>query len=148
MNAPNTQKSAGFVVRNERIPACQYVAASRVSSKRLRLWRIRFEQVGEGVGRVGMTDENVIALLHKRRSVTFFIRDVDYYKRKLCHARNCLVYLDTPQKRTAETIRRFLRHPQFRTRAQRLGKVIRVNPSGMHAWQLGANKVQFTPWSS
>ena len=52
----------------------------------LRVWRIHFEQVAEGLGRVGMTDEDVIPLLHKLRSVTFFTRDVDYYKKKLCHA--------------------------------------------------------------
>jgi hypothetical protein len=117
-------------------------------ASRLRAWRIHYEQVGEGVGRVGMTDEDVIPLLHELRSVTFFSRDVDYYKRKLCHARYCLVYLDVHQKRTAETIRDLLRRPEFRTWAQRRGTVIRVTAEGMRVWRLGASKLEAIPWSS
>ncbi len=114
----------------------------------LRERRIHFEQVGEGVGRLGMTDENVIPLLHDLRSVTFFTRDVDYYKRKLCHARYCLVYLDVRPHLTAETIRGFLRHPEFRTWAQRKGTVIRVTTEGMRVWRPGASKLEVIPWQS
>jgi hypothetical protein len=110
--------------------------------------RIRVQKVGKGVGRASMSDEDVIPLLHALRSVTFFTLDHDYYQQRLCHTRYCLVFLDVEEERAAEMIRRFLRHPEFQTWAQRKGKVIRVNPSGMHAWQLGAAKLEFTPWSS
>jgi hypothetical protein len=114
----------------------------------LAAWRIRVQKIGQGVGRASMSDEEIIPLLHRLKSVTFFTHDRDYYRQRLCHARYCLAFLDVAEKRAAETIRSFLRHPDFRTWAQRKGKVIRVNPSGMHAWQLGANKVAFTPWPS
>jgi hypothetical protein len=46
----------------------------------------------------------------------------------------------------AETIRRFLRHPAFRTWALRKGKVIRVAPAGMHVWQRHARELELIPW--
>src|SRR5262245_47161099 len=104
----------------------------------LRRGRIRFQKIGEGEGRTSMTAEDIIPHLHQLRAVTFFTLDVDYYHRRLCHEPYCLVFLDVDDEYTASTIRRFLRHRQFRTWAQRKGKVIRITPSGMHVWQLGA----------
>jgi hypothetical protein len=111
-------------------------------------WRIRWRKVGEGVGRKGASDEDVIPVLHRLRSVTFFTRDVDYYQRHLCHLRYCLVYLDVADEFTAATIRRFLRHSEFRTWAQRKGKVIRVIPTGMQVWRVRSEELEFVPWSS
>jgi hypothetical protein len=59
----------------------------------LAYWRIRVRQIGVELGRLSMTDEEIIPLLHGLRSVTFFTRDRDYYQRRWCHASYCLVYL-------------------------------------------------------
>ena len=93
-----------------------------------------------------MTDENVIPLLRELGSVTFFTRDVDYNDRRLCHRAYCLVYLDVKIRWVAVMIRRFLRHPRFRTWADRAGTVVRVHPGGLHVWTRNAKKVEVVAW--
>jgi hypothetical protein len=74
-----------------------------------------------------MKDRNdIIPLLHSRRRPTFFTHDVGFYDPKLRHAGDCLVCLQVDEDEAADYIRRLLRHPAFRTKAQRMGKVIRV----------------------
>jgi hypothetical protein len=114
--------------------------------QRLASWRIRARQIGPDLGRAGMTDENILPLLHELKSVTFFTRDIHYYRRHLCHANYCLVYLDVDNKLTAETLRRFLRHDAFRTWAKRRGKVVRVCLSSMRFWRLHAEREEVAPW--
>src|SRR5262245_50586345 len=90
--------------------------------------RIRAQKISKGVGRSGMTDEDVIPLLRRMRSVTLFTRDKDYNHPHLCHVRYCLVSLQISRLETTEKIRQFLRHPAFRTWAQRRGKLVWVRP--------------------
>ena len=54
----------------------------------------------------------------------------------LLHQGYCLVFLDVWDDEAAEYIRRFLRHPEFRTQAQRMGKVTRVRHGGVSYWQV------------
>ncbi len=107
---------------------------------------IRAQKVGKSVGRKGITDENVIPLLHRLRSVTFFTRDKDYKRSRLCHDRYCLVYLDVEKAKTIEFIHRVLRHPAFRTWAQRRGKLIWVRLTGMRVWQVNVQTPEDIPW--
>jgi hypothetical protein len=46
----------------------------------------------------------------------------------------------------AEYIRRFLRHPSFRTQAQRIGKVIRARHSGLTWWEIGSKVEHALSW--
>jgi hypothetical protein len=108
--------------------------------KDLRSQRIRVRKIGKEIGRLGMTDEEIIPLLHQLRSGTFFTRDADYYEPWLCHASYCLVYLDIPSEDVALMVRRFLRHPRFRTWAKRSGKVIRVSYAAIRVWHLRAGQ--------
>lgn len=112
----------------------------------LRRLRIRARKVGEDVGRAGMDDEEVIPLLHRLKTVTFFTGDIDYYRPNRRHAAYCLVYLDIEPKDTVDVIRRFLRHPAFRTWAQRKGTVIRVNLQGLRVWRWRAQRSEDVPW--
>jgi hypothetical protein len=84
--------------------------------------------------------------LHRLKSVTFFTGDVDYYRRDRRHPAYCLVYLNIDPKDTVEVIRRFLRHPSFRTWAQRKGSVIRVNLDGLRVWRRKAPRAEDIPW--
>lgn len=59
----------------------------------LRSWGIRIHQVGNEVGYQGIKDEYIIPLLHQSRAVTFFTRDLGFYRQNLCHANYCLVCL-------------------------------------------------------
>lgn len=116
-------------------------------SHRLSAMRIHHRQIGVGFGHKGMDDRHqIIPLLHSLKRPTFFTRDDDYYKADLCHARYCLVFLDTAFDEVAEYIRRFLRHSSFRTQSQRMGKVIRVRPSGLSWWETDAKAERAASW--
>lgn len=113
----------------------------------LEQWHIHFRRIGGEIGRYGMDDrEQIIPLLHTLRRPTFFSRDGDFYHPWLRHHGYCLVFLDAAPDAAALFIRRFLRHPAFRTQAQRMGKVVRVHEDGVRYWQLGASKPHECEW--
>ena len=89
---------------------------------------------------------DIIPLLHALRRPTFFTRDHGFYHTSLLHPAYCLVYLDVAFDEIAEFIRRFLRHPAFRTQAQRMGKVVRVYHGGVSYWQVNVKKAQALRW--
>jgi hypothetical protein len=103
-----------------------------------RSWRLRVHQIGFDIGRQGMRDEEIIPLLHHLPQPISFTRDLGFYDRRLCHANYCLVCLVLGQGEVATFIRRFLQHPAFRTRAKRLGNVVRVSHQRMTVWRVHA----------
>jgi hypothetical protein len=114
---------------------------------RLLARRVHVRQIGAEVGRIGMQDlEEIIPLLHSLGRPTFFTRDHDFYKPALRHPRYTLVLLDVDMDEVADYVRRFLRHPAFRTQAQRMGKVIRVRPTGLSWWELDDTTEHATSW--
>ena len=108
---------------------------------------IHVRQIGVEIGRSGMKDLNeVIPLLHGLRRSTPFTRDHSFYRLELRHPRYCLVHLDVRRKTVADFITRFLRHPAFRTQAQRLGKVVRVQASNIGYWQMNDKREHIIEW--
>jgi hypothetical protein len=103
----------------------------------LRRWRIPFRQIGYEISSKGIKDPQIIPLLLQLKRPTFFTRDFDYFDAELGHPGYCLVWLNVRPYYVATFIRRFLRHSDFRTHVQRLGKVIRVHPSGIEYWRQG-----------
>ena len=114
--------------------------------RQLLSWRFSVRQIGHEVGGKGMTDREVLSLLHQLDSPTLFTRDDDFYDRRLCHAGYCLVYLSIRKQEVAVFVRRFLRHPAFNTRAKRMGSVVRVSHVGLAVWSLHSEKVVRTGW--
>jgi hypothetical protein len=115
--------------------------------ERLDRWKIHFRQIGVEIGRSGMKDRNdIVPRLHHLPRPTFFTCDHDFYHPTLRHARYCLVHLDVARQEAAEYIRRFLRHPAFRMKAQRMGKVVRVRHSGISFWQVNDNHEHIVGW--
>lgn len=112
----------------------------------LRSWRISVRQIGHEIGRQGLKDEEILPLLHRLRSVTFFTRDQHFYFRHLCHTNYCLVCLVVSQYEAASFIRRFLRHPAFNTKAKRMGKVVRVTHTGIQVWEIHSSKEKILEW--
>lgn len=108
--------------------------------------RIRVRQIGIDVGRSGMKDEEIIPLLHRLRHVTFFTRDLGFYRRDLCHANYCVVCLAVGPYEAASFIRRLLRHPALDTKTKRMGKVLLVAHTGLRLWQLHAIKERELQW--
>lgn len=99
--------------------------------------KIHFRKIGAGVGRTGMKDrEDILPLLHRLKQPTFFTLDHGFYHPMLLHQGYCLVFLDVWDDEAAEYIRRLLHHPEFRTQAQRMGKVARVRHTGVNYWQV------------
>ena len=120
---------------------------SVIERERLRARKIHFRQIGVEIGRLGMKDRtDLIPLLHTLRHPTFFTRDHGFYQPSLRHRAYCLVYLDVAFDEIAEFIRRFLQHTAFRTRAQRMGKVIQVHHNGTHYWQVNMKKAYVLSW--
>lgn len=109
-------------------------------------WRIPVRQIGYEIGRKGMKDREIIPFLLPLNQPTFFTRDDDFYQRYLFHAGYCLVYLDVRKEEVATFVRRVLRHTAFRTKARRMGKVIRASHGGLAVWSLHAEKEELLDW--
>jgi hypothetical protein len=115
--------------------------------RQLKSWRVPVHQIGYEIGRKGMKDREIIPFLHQLSQPTFFTRDNGFYERRLCHTGYCLVYLDVRKEEVATFIRRVLRHRAFRTKAQRMGKVIRVSHIGLSVWTRHAEKEERLDWN-
>jgi hypothetical protein len=113
----------------------------------IRSWRIPIRQIGYEIGRKGMLDDEIIPFLLQRRRCTFFTIDLDFYRRRLCHARYCLVCLDVGEYEAAAFARRLLRHSKFDTDAKRMASVIRVSQKGLAVWRLHAEMQLHLGWS-
>ena len=112
----------------------------------LRHWRIAIRHMGYDVGRQGMKDQEIITLLHRLRRPTFFTRDEDFYARRLCHARYCVVYLAVTKVEVAAFVRRLLQHREFDTVAKRMGAVVRVSQVVLSVWRLHAEEAIHFAW--
>lgn len=112
----------------------------------LRQWGIPFRQLGRGVAALGVQDDDVVSLLHRRRRVTFFTQDWDFFRAALCHPAYCLVWLDVRADDTAICVRRFLQHPRFASVAQRLGIVARAHHDGVHFSERNRAGLQRVSW--
>lgn len=112
----------------------------------LQNWGIKIKQIGLDVGHWGMDDEEIIPLLRRLNSATFFTRDRDFSHRHLCHPSYCLVHLIVDPGEVAAIVRRVLRHPALNTRAKRMGKVIRVTHDHLNVWRLHAQDRETLDW--
>jgi hypothetical protein len=106
----------------------------------------RICQIGYDIGRKGMQDDEIIPLLISLRRSTFFTRDRDFYREALRNNLYCIVHLNVGPLEVADYVRRFLRHPQFRTWSQRRGTVVRVQSTGIVGWLPKARQVVRYSW--
>ena len=112
----------------------------------LRSRRIALRQIGQGLGRKGMKDDEIISLLHQLDRPTFFTLDGDFYDRRLCHEGYCLVHLDVEEETAADYIRRLLRYRELNTKAKRMGRAIRLMPSGLTFWGIHQKQENALSW--
>jgi hypothetical protein len=110
-------------------------------------WGIRFRSLSRDFGRQGIQDDNILPFLLRLKQPTLLTRDEDFFERRFLHARYCLAWFDMDAGQTAFFIRRFLSHPEFRTSAQRLGKVICIAPRGIEYWSKRADRRTHIKWS-
>jgi hypothetical protein len=109
--------------------------------------RIPLRQIGKEIGRKGMKDEEIIRLPHQLDRPTFFTLDADFYDRQLCHQGYSGVHLDVKKAMAAKQLLRVLRHPQLKSKAMRMGRVIRAFPTGLSFWCVGEEKESHLTWS-
>ena len=113
----------------------------------LRAQHIAVRHIGRDIGRKGIKDHEIIPLLLQLTRPTLFTRDAGFYRRTLRHARYCLVVMSIAEVDSAEYVRRLLHHPQFRTRALRMGTIVRLSPTGLAAWQLHTEREMHVTWN-
>jgi hypothetical protein len=110
-------------------------------------WRVHFRQIGFEVGRPEWGDQQqILRYLHRARRVTFFTRDLGFFRRQLCHSNYCLVGLTVPVLETALYSRRLLRDPTLRSMAGRQGKVVKVSTRRIVVWQAGQGRLISHVW--
>jgi hypothetical protein len=108
--------------------------------------RLAPRQIGQDLGRQGMKDDEIIRLLHQLDRPTLFTLDGHFYDRRLCHQGYCLVHLDVEEEVVADYVRRLLRHRELNTKAKRMGRVIRVLPTGLTLWQIHQEQESQLSW--
>ena len=114
----------------------------------LRSWRIRVRQVGYDIAQQGISDEQIIPFLLRRRHPMFFTRDLGFFKHHLGHRRYSLVCLAIEKQEVATFVRRVLSHDALDTQAKRMGTVIRVSHQGLQVWRLNADKEFSLDWTA
>jgi hypothetical protein len=113
----------------------------------LRRARLRPQQIGHEVGRPEWQDlEEILRYLHRLKLVTFITRDEGFFRHRLCHHNYCIVVVDGPVVEIAVYIRRFLRHSAFRTKKQRVGKVVRLSSTKISWWEIGVESQHRLSW--
>ena len=95
-------------------------------------------------------DDAIPGLLRQQKQVTFVTINVaHFWQRVSADKAFCIVCCALPQERQAEVptlIRRLFRLPEFRTKAARMGKVIRVSETGIAYYQVGEDLIHHLPW--
>ena len=119
-------------------------------------WRIHFKKIGRDIGRPTWADwEEIHRLLHSLKQPTFFTRDNDFYHPGYRHAGYCVVFLDIPVLQSSDFVRRFLssavyfvncRHPDFRTKRLRMGKVARISSHRISYWEINSDDEKIVEW--
>ena len=75
-------------------------------------------------------DDAVPVLLHQQQHATFLrINEADFWRKVAIDARLCVICFALPDSRAREIpglVRAIFRLPRFRTKARRMGKVLRV----------------------
>ena len=128
-----------MIILDHNIPADQ--------AQQLRRQRIHFRQIDFEVGRPEWDDlQEILRFLHATKQITFFTRDLGFFRARLRHANYCLVVLTVPVLETAYYIRKVLRHPDFKTRAKRNGKVMKVSTDRITFWETGWQRQSTTRW--
>jgi hypothetical protein len=94
-------------------------------------------------------DDGIATLLRQAHHPTFVTTNVsDFWLKFRADRQYCIVGIVLISEQTAqvpENLRNLLRLPEFSTKAARMGKVIRVRPSGIEYYELD-RQIHFLPW--
>lgn len=103
-------------------------------------------QIGQDWGKSGWLDvEEILPQLHGTKA-TFHTLDGGFFKRRYRHESYGVVYYDVVEHEVEFWIIKFLRHRDFKTHAQRLGKIVKVAPAKLTVWALHQSQVMKIEW--
>lgn len=109
----------------------------------LRSW-ITVSRVRELRPNTIIKDEAIPGLLRQLKQPTFVTINVhDFWKRKLCDPKYCIVCMAVPDDKQFEIprlLRDLFQFPQFKTRAERMGKIAHVGLEHMRYYQYGEER--------
>jgi hypothetical protein len=94
-------------------------------------------------------DDRIPTILRQLKQPTFVTIDAGFWRKKLCDPRYCLVYFaltEDQQNLIPVLLRRLLRHPEFKSKAVRMGKVIRMSRTRIDYWQWGDDRIHHLGW--
>ena len=94
-------------------------------------------------------DDRVPFLLRSLAHPTFATIDMGFWDRGLRDARYCILCFplrNDEQYKLPELLRSLLRLPEFRAKAARMGKVVRVSLAFIEYWQLGDEHLHKLTW--
>jgi hypothetical protein len=93
-------------------------------------------------------DEGIPELLRQQPQPTFVtINERDFWQKIEADSRYCIVCFPLPDPRVRdipEVLRSLLRRPEFRTKAQRMGKVIRITNEDVRFYTTSDKQVKIT----
>lgn len=96
-------------------------------------------------------DEAIPTMLQAARQPTFVTLNVaDFWRRMQPHRRFSIVCFALPDSRADEIpglLRRLFAAEPFRTRRQRLGKIVRVSTDAVRFYTLESRRIQHMKWS-
>jgi hypothetical protein len=118
------------VILDEQLSATEVASELKKWCSVLRLKDLRPQQQ--------ILDDRVIEMLLTLNRPTFVTIDRGFWKRGLCHPGYCILYFvlaSNRQEALSERLRALFRRREFRTRAARMGKVVRVSPTHIDYWQ-------------
>ena len=87
----------------------------------------------------------------RQKQPTFVTLDVGFYKKNYRDRRYCLIYvalLPQEQHRLPHLLRQLFHLPQFKTKAARMGKIVRVSEGQLDWWQVGEEKRRTVNWTA
>jgi hypothetical protein len=96
-----------------------------------------------------LKDDRILQILRRQNRPTFVTRDAGFYQKRYRDRRYCLVYFSLPdleQNRLPRLLRRLFRLVGFKTKASRMGKVVRVSDEKIDFWQFGNEKRHTVRW--
>jgi hypothetical protein len=97
-------------------------------------------------------DDGIPELLRQQSQPTFVtINERDFWQKIEADARYCIVCFPLPDPRAHEIpgmLRSLFRHPEFRTKAQRTGKVIRVTSEDICYYTTSDKRIEIIPLAS
>ena len=113
---------------------------------RLQKWKPSIKQIGYDISRKGIEDSDIVPFILSLPTPTLLTRDRGFYRRKFCHRKYGLVFLDVHPNDVAFDAIPFLRHVAFNTNKKRIGKVVRVSASGISMWVLREMRELHVQW--